>query len=143
MNALWELIADKGELTDQEVYDWLHTPSVAGRQLVPRWEVKRLMYRQGVWPLLLAAQANEDPQIAGVAVTAVAYLGDGDFENLDIDLPEIGGMFDALQAAGVLNADQRAAIESLADAPLKTPLQAAGLRDYHTGDIAAVREANQ
>ena len=123
---LADIIADKADLTDAEVCEWLHTPSVAARQLVPRWRIKDLLYRHGAWPLLLAAQANANSQIAGVAITAIAYLNDADFENLDLDLPEIGGMFDALQSAGVLDEAGRAELEALADV-LQTPLEAAGL----------------
>ena len=123
---LADIIADKAELTDAEVCEWLHTPSVAARQLVPRWKIKDMLYRHGAWPLLLAAQGNATPQIAGVAITAIAYLNDADFENLDLDLPEIGGMFDALQSAGVLDEAGRDELDAMADL-LQTPLEAAGL----------------
>ena len=100
-------------LSDQEAHAALHTPSIPARQLLPRWRVKQELYLAGVWPVLLAAQAHEDHEIAGLVLTVLAFLNDGDFENIDLDL--VAGSLDQLVAVGLLPADLRASIDAMAD----------------------------
>ena len=101
------------------------------RALVPRWKIKDYLYRAGKWPLLLGAQAAENLTVKGTAITAVAYLSDGDFDNLDLDLPGISQMFGVLQAAGVMSEEDATAIDAMADAvvPKYSPVGGADVRD--------------
>ncbi len=100
-------------MTDQEAHAALHTPSIPTRQLVPRWQVKQEIYLAGTWPVLLAAQAHENQEVAGLVVTVIAFLNDGDFENIDLDL--VGAQLDQLVTVGLLPADLRASIDAMAD----------------------------
>ncbi len=100
-------------LTDQEAHAALLTPSIPSRKLVPRWKVKQELYLAGTWPVLLAAQAHEDQEIAGLVLTVLAFLNDGDFANIDLDL--IGGQLDQLVTVGLLPTDLRASIDAMAD----------------------------
>ena len=125
--------------TAEQLHAALHTPSVPTRQLVPRWRVKEEMYCAGTWPLLLQAQANADPQIAGLAATVVAYLSDPDFENLDIDRGEVAAMLASLQAAGLLTTELAATIDGMADT-LVSPAADLAIRPTLLDVIRAQRE---
>ena len=125
--------------TAEALHEAFHTPSVAARQLAPRWRVKEELYCAGQWPALLVAQTHEDPAIAGLAATAVAFLTDGDFENINLDRLEVAGMLDALQAAGLLTSELRATIDALADAII-TPAQSLGIAPRLIDFIRAQRE---
>lgn len=89
-------------MSDEEVLDAISIKNIPKRKLVPRWQAKQLAYLRGEWPILMGAQSHETPEIAQVAKTAVAYLTDVDFENLDMDLPAVRDMFSGLVQAGVV-----------------------------------------
>jgi hypothetical protein len=122
---LSELIASLPHDDFELLWSALTTPSVAARRPVPRWKIKDSIYRAGAWPALQKASATEGA-VQGVAATCVAYLTDPDFENLDLDLPEVQYMLGQLGAAEILTPTLLQSLFALGDT-LVTPLDAHGL----------------
>ena len=71
---------------------------------VPLWEIKKAACEAGEWPVLVAAaQSHENAQVRGAALTAVSYIDDRRFENLDLSLTSTQTLLGALQQGGVLS----------------------------------------
>ncbi len=139
MKTLSQLIAEQDATDFDAVWEYLTTPSIPSRKLVPRWKIKEMCYKAGVWPLLLAATQSEDPEMQGLALTVHAYLTDTDFENLDMDSDEVKQMFGSLVQAGVLTQELSDAIDALADV-METPLEHHNLTPRRYDVIVALRE---
>ena len=123
-------------LSDQAAADAINAMTVP-ETLIPRWQIKTYLYGQGIYAIIQAAleAAETPPQVVGLLRTAIAYLGDPDFENLDICLDEVQALFSALMAAKLMTTEQRATIEAMASVKQKYP----GVVD--SGMIAEARKA--
>ena len=75
-----------------------------------------MVHSQGLWPALKAAALT--PAAAAFPLASVVYdmIAGGKFQNVDFDNPLVTPMLDGLLTAGLLTADQRAALDTLADA---------------------------
>ena len=123
-------------LSDQAAADAINAMTVP-ETLIPRWQIKTYLYGQGIYAIIQAAlNATETPpQVVGLLHTALAYLSDPDFENLDIGLADVQALFSALADAGLMTAEHRKTIEAMASVKQKYP----GVVD--SGMIAEARKA--
>lgn len=87
----------------------------------------------------LAANTTQHPELAAAARTVLSLLR-GMLPALDLDSPASVQMFGTLAQAGVINQQQAAAIQALAD--YQTPSRAAtlGLGAVTVGDVEAARD---
>lgn len=125
MTTLSELIAGKDHLPAGEVADWLNTPSIPTRQLVPLWRIAQHGRETGWWYGLKQSQSD-------AAAAFLDYYNDPRFENLDLDLPAARQVMSALVTQP--QADQ---IDALADR-LVSPAEHAGLG--RVGEQQIIRE---
>jgi hypothetical protein len=94
---------------------------------VPIWQLEKLCYENGAYAKLVSAAATaEDPAVKTAAATALSYLSNRRFEHFDVELDVVRQMLATLVAGGVLTADERAAIEALADATTTPAMQLLG-----------------
>lgn len=116
-----ELAALAGK-TDQEAADAINAMTVPDA-LVPRWRIKQYLYAQGCYATMQAASTapGTPSEVVGLIRTALAYWNDPDFENLDLGLLEVAGMFDQLNVAGLLSNSQLAAIAAMTGTKRKYP----------------------
>lgn len=71
--------------------------------LVPLWEIKKAVIEAGEWyGLVVASTAHENLQVRGAAYTAVDYINDSRFANLDPSLPSTQMLLGALVLGGVM-----------------------------------------
>jgi hypothetical protein len=72
--------------------------------LVPLWEIKKAVIEAGEWyGLVIASTAHENVQVRGAAYTAVDYINDSRFTNLDPSLPSTQMLLGALVLGGVMS----------------------------------------
>lgn len=101
-------------MTEDVVIASLLTSDRPARQIVDIWQVKKLLLEAGEWPMLVLAQTNENAQLAGAALSAVAYINDQRFEHLDMDLPAVQTMIGALRDAGIISQATYNSVDALA-----------------------------
>jgi hypothetical protein len=83
--------------------------------LVPLWEIKKAAIEAGEWFTLVAAsQSHEDLESRALAFTAVDYINDQRFTNLNLSLPSTQLMLGGLVQKGVMSSGLSAAITALA-----------------------------
>jgi len=120
-------------LSDQEAADAINalTEPVT---LVPRWQIKSYLYGQGVYGTMTAyLDSTEIPaNLRGLIRTALAYLNDPDFENLDLGLADVQTMLGMLVSAGLLTTVQLAEIKAMQSVRAAWPL-------VDASEIAVVR----
>ena len=126
-------------MTDAERYAAYHARTQPVRVLVPRWKIKEAIYLAGRWPALVDLQSNENADLATLARTAVAYLSDEDFENVNLDYPIVKTMLDTLLAVGLLTQELRDVIEAFGD-DLVSRGQQIGMADVEIGNFASARQ---
>jgi hypothetical protein len=100
---------DMAALSDVDAAAALSARTVVN-PLVPRWRIKQYLYEQMVYPKIAAAQASSNADVASLAITALAYLNDGDFANLDMTAQGTLTILDGLVAAALATPEQKAAI---------------------------------
>lgn len=84
------------------------------RQLVPIWKIKKRLLETSEWPSIVAAQSSSDETIKAAALSAVAYIDDQRFDNLDYDLAGTQAMIGVLVSNDIVSAGTRDFIEGLA-----------------------------
>lgn len=126
-------------MSDAERLAAIHAENQPIRVLAPRWKIKEAIYLAGRWPALVDLQANENADLATLARTAVAYLSDTDFENVNLDYVMVGTMLDTLLAVGLLTAELRAAIHAMGDS-LTSRATILGLQAVQLGNVISARE---
>jgi hypothetical protein len=125
-------------MSDQEAADSLNAANVAARRLVPLWEVKKLLIESFRWPAIVAGQANAVPEIAAACLSAVAYIDDARFENLDMDILATQAMIGVLVSGGIVSQAEADSLYALASV---TTSRSAQLNLPHVGPhhVAAAR----
>jgi len=83
-----------------------------------------------------AAESRSD-QLKSIAKAALKLI-DRDGTRLDLNLPDRAGMVDALVAAGVLTAEEKADLCALATERI-SPAEAAGLAEVYKGHVTKAR----
>lgn len=102
-------------LTDFQVSERLNERVVLGRQLVPLWRVQEFLMSSGVWPTLKAAALTpSDPRFAVACVVHDMVIA-GKFENIDIDRVDTKAALDGLVVSGIITAEQRLALDAMAE----------------------------
>lgn len=72
--------------------------------LVPLWEIKKAVIEAGEWyGIVIASTAHENLQVRGAAYTAVDYINDSRFTNLDPSLASTQMLLGALVLGGVMS----------------------------------------
>lgn len=125
---------------DQAVADSLNAAKSGRRALVPLWKVKKHAIENGYWPLVkAAAYSHASATVQGAAISALDYIDDQRFTNLDFDLASTTGMLTALVAGGVMTADQKTSVEALATVADLTRAEEIGLPYVTAYDVGTVR----
>jgi hypothetical protein len=92
------------------------------RRLVPLWELFKLAIESGfLLAIESAAESHAKPEVQAAARVTVRYMNNPRFDNLDVELPTTVAMLDVLVAGGVITADNRAAINALANVAVPLP----------------------
>lgn len=126
-------------MTDAEIVDALNATAQA-RRSVPVAALYATALATGAYTAIdLAAHTSQHPELAAAARTVLSLLG-GMLPAVDLDSPAAQQMFGTLAQAGVINQQQAAAIQALAD--YTTPSRAAelGLGAVTVEDVEAARD---
>jgi hypothetical protein len=136
-HSLYQLRQQHLDLSDADFVIWANTPVlVATRDEVARSDFLYLLYSTGMYARIVAAQANANAQIAGLAVTALGYLGSPDFRTVKWLDPIMQTCLGGFVAAGVFTA---AEVETSRKALVET--WAAPAADVTLGDLPAALAA--
>ena len=123
-------------MTDNEVFISLTTKDRPLRVLVPLWQIKKHAIENGYW-FTLKGTVSEHPGYLAAA-SAVEYISDGRFENIDMDLTSTQTMLGGLVATSLLSQDFADALNAMADS-LQSRAEELGLTDLSNGHITMVR----
>lgn len=123
-------------MTDNEVFISLTTKDRPVRVLVPLWQIKKHAIENGYWFTLKSTAVEHPGYIA--AASAVEYISDGRFENIDMDLTSTQTMLGGLVATSLLSQDFADELDALADS-LQSRANELGLTDLSNGHITMVR----
>jgi hypothetical protein len=94
-------------LTDEAFVTAMTTPQkVATRTELPRADFLYYLYGTGLYAKIVAAQMHQSPQVAGLAVTALAYLSSPDFKVIRWADPIMQACLTGFVAAGVFTAEE-------------------------------------
>ena len=126
-------------LSDADAAAALNAPISGGRQLVPLWIAQQWFMAEGLWPALKAAALT--PTAASFPVASVVYdmIAGGKFQNVDFDNPLVQPMLDGLVTAALLTADQRAALDTLANVITTRAAQLGFRKPITAGMVTAAR----
>jgi len=103
-------------MDDAAVAESMNAQSVKSRRAVPLAELYRLAIESGfLLAVESAASAHAVAEVQQAAKLAVHYITNPRFDHLDLDLVATETVLDALLQGGVLTAEQKAAIDALAD----------------------------
>ena len=129
------------EMTDSEIAAALNTPSASTRRRVPISELQAQAMESGVYTALrvVVGNAQAPAELRAVAQT-VLDLANARFADVDMDNASAVQMFGALRQAGVITAQQAAAIDALATVPGRSRAQELGLEPVTEQDILAARD---
>lgn len=125
-------------MSNEEVANSLNTENIASRKLVPLWQVKKTIVEAGEWAQLIAAQSSSDSTVAGAAITAISYIDDPRFQNLDMDLTATINMINILKTNGILSEQVVNAVNALADTNISRAQQL-GLPFVKVGHVELAR----
>ena len=107
---------DWPKMTDDELAASINAATVSRRRLVPLWELHRLAIEAGfLLAVESAAESHAKAEVQAAARVALRYMNNPRFDHLDLDLVATETMLDALVAGGVLSAEQKTAIDALAN----------------------------
>lgn len=128
-------------LTDAEIVAALNALPAPTRRRVPLAELQARAMEAGVYTALrvVVGNAAAPAELRAVAQT-VLDLANARFSDVDLDNPASVQMFGVLQQAGVITAQQAAAIDALATVPGVSRAQELGLGVVVERDIAAARD---
>ena len=146
-SLLYNLRQAHAELDDAGFLVWMATSQTRSGDEVSRKDFNYYLYQSGLYARIVAAQASGNPQIAGLAVTALGYLANPDFTIVKISDPIMQSMLGGFIAGGVFTqADVNAAMVALGMRVTLTQWQIAGLEALPTAadlsQAAVVREAD-
>lgn len=126
-------------LSDQDAADVLNAQTVTTRQPVGIGLLMAAAYTTGLYPRLIAAQWDPDtPVELRAVVVSLLDIKAARFETVDMDDPVVESMFGALQAAGLLDDDERAVFDGLGNAAMSRAAQL-GLGYVAAGDVQQAR----
>ncbi len=126
------------ELSDSAAAESLNAVTVTCRQLVPLWQVKKHALENGYWLLIKAAALDTQHPAYAAAASAVEFVSDTRFENLDMDLVSTKAMIAGLVATSVMTAAQAEALDAMADYSVSRAAQL-GLSLVSTDDVGIAR----
>lgn len=128
-------------MTDAEIAAALNAPGAAPRRRVPIAELQARAMESGVYTALrvVVGNAQAPAELRAVAQT-VLDLANARFADVDMDNASAVQMFGALQAAGVITAQQAAQIYALATVPGVSRVMMLGLGAVAEADIEAARD---
>lgn len=102
---------------DQLCADRVNAIAPAVRALVDAADLQHYASLNGIWAKVRLAESDMDTpdSIKGVCVTFVDWVQAG--KPIDLDLPQVGAMLDALVAATLVTSDQKVEILALGNKP--------------------------
>ncbi len=100
-------------MSDQEAADAINAKTVSVVVRVENSEIKRRAIMAGIWPGIIAAQRDTNPQKAGLCIGVIEWLNDQRMPRTDMDLPEVQSMLAGLVAFGLMTQEQATGIDSL------------------------------
>lgn len=118
----------------QAAYEWFRAQTVTKREPVDLWRVQRALIETGEWPGIVLAQQSTSPPVAGLAISAVSYIGSPRFEHIDMDLESAQAMVAGLVSAGLISQSSADALDAMATVTVPKYDQ-----QPHAGDIKAAR----
>lgn len=128
------------QLSDQQAADLLNGVTIPTRQRVTIERLQATAMEQSVYMALRTAIATPTtpPNVVALCQT-VLDLVEARFADIDLDNPRSQMMFGALQQAGIMSAEQAAAIDALADGLTSRAAQL-GLETVGDGHVRSARE---
>jgi hypothetical protein len=128
-------------MSDAEIVAALNDPGPSTRQRVSIERLQATAMEISVYVALRTAIATPTtpPQVLALCQSALDLVN-ARFYDIDLDNPAAQSMFGTLQQAGIINAQQAAAIDVLATVPGTSRAQALGLGSVDEQDIGAARE---
>lgn len=131
--------------TDAEFVTWANTPALQStRAEIPRADFVYYLFSSGLYARMVAAQTNPNAEVAGLAVTALAFLDSPDFAVVKWSDPIMQACLGGFVAAGVFTAGE---VETARKSLLETwaapfpGLDAAGLAEAVLEATRAQRRA--
>ena len=127
-------------LSDTEIAAALNAVTIPVRQRVGIADLQARAMETGVYTALrMAVASSQTPDDLRAVCQTVLDLAGARFEDVDLDNAASVQMFGALQTAGIITAQQAAAIDALADAVTSRAVQL-GLGYVSPGDVQQARE---
>lgn len=102
-----------GSMSDQEAADAINAKTVSVVVRVENSEIKRRAIMVGIWPGIIAAQRDANPQKAGLCIGVIEWLNDQRMPRTDMDLPAVQTMLAGLVSFGLMTQEQATGIDSL------------------------------
>lgn len=132
LKALIDSDEDNLGRTNQQVLNWLNTPRVVdGRANMQ--DVIRYMAEEGIW----AAMASSSDIPVQAFKDELDMLAER-LDTIDTKSARFAAAMDVMVGAGLLTAEQQAAIAAMAEES-RTPLQEAGISKAVAGDVLVAR----
>jgi len=100
-------------LSDQQVADAINAKTVPIVIRVENAEIKRQAIMAGIWPGIIAAQRDANPQKAGLCIGVIEWLNDTRMPRTDMDLSAVKTMLTGLVSFSLMTEEQADAIDSL------------------------------
>lgn len=127
-------------MSDAEIVALLNDPGPSTRQRVSIERLQATAMEISVYVALRTAIATPTtpPQVLAICQSALDLVN-ARFSDIDLDNPAAQNMFGALRQAGVINAQQAAAIDALATVAGVSRANALGLVAVTEEDVAAAR----
>ena len=93
-------------LSDQQAADVINAKTAIIQQAVAIRDLKTYAIFQGIWPKLLAGEKSSNPQVAGLCQSVVAWVDDPRISTVDVNMPQVQAMLQALVSATILTQQQ-------------------------------------
>jgi len=132
LKALIDSDEDNLGRTNQQVLNWLNTPRVVDSRANMQ-DVIRYMAEEGIW----AAMAGSSDTSVQAFKSELDMLAER-LDTIDTKSARFAAAMDVMVGAGLLTAEQQAAIAAMAEES-RTPLQEAGISKAVAGDVLVAR----